>query len=114
MDVFTGTLWQPDRVLRNKRLAIDQRLSFFDVDWSKMANAGNDIATRIVGDLDYTVPVVTPANIAGNGSRHTNTSRAHAYSRYVFKDAVLHRQSVVCLPRGIYDLKGDGCGKRWD
>src|SRR3546814_14279964 len=51
MDVFTGTLWQPDRVLRTKRLALDQRLSFFDVDWSKMANAGNDIATRIVRDL---------------------------------------------------------------
>src|SRR3546814_114159 len=97
MDVFTGTLWQPDRVLRTKRLAIDQRLSFFDVDWSKMANAGNDIATRIVGDLDYTVPVVTPAHIAGNGSRHINHSRAHACSRYVFKDEVLAEQYLFWL-----------------
>src|SRR3546814_3522930 len=86
MDVFTGTLWQPDRVLRTKRLAIDQRLSFFDVDWSKMANAGNDIATRIVGDLDYTVPVVTPAHIAGNGRDRKRQRRPHPCTRHVIPD----------------------------
>src|SRR3546814_17622965 len=66
-----------------------------------MANAGNDIATRIVGDLDYTVPVVTPAHIAGNGSWHINHSRAHACSRYVFKDEVLDEQYLVWLQRVI-------------
>src|SRR3546814_16693521 len=71
-----------------------------------MANAGNDIATRIVGDLDYTVPVVTPAHIAGNGSRHINHSRAHACSRYVFKDEVLDEQYLVWLQRVILIRSG--------
>src|SRR3546814_3073435 len=71
-----------------------------------MANAGNDIATRIVGDLDSTVPFVTPAHRAGNGSSNINHSRAHACSRYVFKDEVLDEQYLVWLQRVILIRSG--------
>src|SRR3546814_3122599 len=55
---------------------------------------------------DLTVPVVTPAHIAGNGSRHINHSRAHACSRYVFKDEVLDEQYLVWLQRVILIRSG--------
>src|SRR3546814_12625113 len=55
---------------------------------------------------DLTVPVVTPAHIAGNGSRHINHSRAHACSRYVFKDEVLDEQYMVWLQRVILIRSG--------
>ncbi len=99
MDTTSSRKVQTQIVLSAKRLPVFNVVSCIDCDFRHVSNAGNDVASSLVHDLDKTSISIDSIDVSSNGGRNINLPGGSAGGRFWILKNEIFRDQYLILPQ---------------